>query len=86
MKIMEIYKNYRMKPVKKIISNEIKYADGIPEDILQLAIGLGLLSENEFEVAKGIKEKKPISLTEKQIFSAIEDLLRKKIITEQENS
>lgn len=71
-----------MEPVKKMFSSKIKYRDGPPLKIIEMAKKLGLLSEIEFEILQRVKHEQPCEFQNELYEPAIQALIQKGYIRE----
>lgn len=73
-------KNYRIAPIKKLLSNETLKIDGPDEDIFNLSKELGLISENEYKILLGIKNKTAKTIINEDIKTVLKRLAERKLI------
>ncbi|MFO8020067.1 MAG: hypothetical protein R6U96_15690 [Promethearchaeia archaeon] len=74
--------NLKLKPVKKLIGRGIRFEDGMPEQIIEVAHKFAFLNSEEYNVLLGIKKDKKINLPEDQLNDTIEDLIKKGLLIE----
>lgn len=73
-KILKETKKYKLKPVRKVFGNKIKYPDGPPIKTLEASHKLGFLSKGELNILLKIKESKTISTEDRQNRKVIQKL------------
>lgn len=79
---MIVKKKLKLKPVKKLISREIKFEDGMPRQVMDVALRFAFLSPNEHKVLVGLKEGKEIDLPKEKLDLTVRELIEKGLITE----
>ncbi len=71
---------YKLTPVKKILSNKIKNEDGTPEKVFKFSTELGMLTKEELEILVKLKSGEKIPESDITSQAIIRGLLKKKII------
>ncbi|MGV9173781.1 MAG: hypothetical protein ACOC44_14180 [Promethearchaeia archaeon] len=72
----------KLKPVKKLISREIKFEDGMPEQVINVAHRFAFLTSEEHDVLLSIKKDQKIPLPENKLDETVQDLIKKGLLIE----
>jgi len=77
---MKIANEYQLSPLTGIMKNKVISKDGPDMRTLATAVGLGFISNEEFEVLKALKEKRDIELSSKKLEETLKRLHAKHLV------
>lgn len=77
--MQEIF-DYKIRPVKKILSGQIKFEDGPMLKHIKLMKEIGLISGTDFKILRAIKKKEALNLDSEELKRSLRRLRNMKLI------